>query len=192
MTNLIDRMKKSLYDFALKDIKVSQKNGAPMGAFILASCLIDCLAGFRYGISGTPGEVGENYKNFINTYFEGKYDGQSVYKNIRCKLVHNYSEGGGYYFSNTGDLYHNVIYDGKTNIILDNFIQDLELAMNRYFTELISRDELQSIAKDRMDKLSLIEHHVIQGSTVNASPITITVSGSIYGSTSSFDSNELK
>jgi hypothetical protein len=173
-------MKNSLYHFALKDIKITKDNSAPMGAFILESCLIDCLAGFRYGMTGSKRENSDNYIKFVDDYFDGKYKGKRLYEHLRCKLVHNYSEGGSYYFSNDNELEHNKIYDGKTNIKLEDFLIDLEKAMNKYFSELENSLELQKIAKKRMDDFSIIEEHLIQGSLVNANSYGGTVSGSTY------------
>jgi hypothetical protein len=46
---IIKRIKNSLSQLAFADVKKASDGGAKMGAFILASCFIDYLAGFYYG-----------------------------------------------------------------------------------------------------------------------------------------------
>jgi len=62
-----------------------------MGAFILCSCLIDAIAGFRKGCDTDR----YDYKGFIYKNMTS-YDKEKMYSDLRCKLVHSYSEGGSY------------------------------------------------------------------------------------------------
>jgi len=55
-----------------------------MGAFILCSCYIDYLAGFRFGKPGG----GKDYKKFIEIYLPN-YDPDTIYTDMRCGIVHN-------------------------------------------------------------------------------------------------------
>lgn len=167
MSDTIERMRKSLYEFAIKDINIAMNHNAPIGAFILASCLIDCLAGFRYGVPENFKGSRQRYIKFIDEYYDNKYEGKVMYDSMRNRLVHNYAERGSYLFSHKNELEHNFKYDGKINIESDEFIKDLELAMKKYFNDLEKDPDLQRIAKERMDFLSIIEERVVSGSSAN-------------------------
>jgi len=73
----------SLKANALGDIKRASNEGSKMGAFILCSCLIDAMAGFVKGADTTR----TDYMIFISNYLT-KYDPNSLYTDLRCKLVH--------------------------------------------------------------------------------------------------------
>ncbi len=64
----------SLHDMAFMDIQRASDGKSKMGAFILSSCFIDCLAGFRYGKETNSND----YKNFVKTYLNGKYDDEII------------------------------------------------------------------------------------------------------------------
>ncbi len=150
---LIQQMRTSLIDMAFGDINRASNGGAKMGAFILCSCYIDYLAGFRFGRQTT----GRDYKEFINLYLKG-YDPETVYHDLRCGIVHNYSEGGSYTFMHAHPDLH--FYRpggmGKISLNLENFISDLETATNLYFEELGASDELLNLALQRKKLKSIL------------------------------------
>ena len=90
----------SLYPLGT-DIEKASAGGSKMGAFILCSCYIDYLAGFRYGKAGT----GKEYKKFIEIYLRD-YDPDTIYTDMRCGVVHNYTEGGSYVFVHSLPNFH--------------------------------------------------------------------------------------
>jgi hypothetical protein len=142
----------SLYDMAFLDIKRASRGKSKMGAFILSSCFIEYLTGFRYGKETNNAD----YKNFVKDYLP-KYDKEKLYKDLRCKLVHNYSEGGSYTFVDKHYKLHlNETQDNKIVLNLASFVKDLENAINKYFTELKSSDALYKLAVDRYFKLGLL------------------------------------
>lgn len=142
----------SLHDMAFKDIIRASEGNSKMGAFILSSCFIEYLAGFRYGKETTSND----YKNFIKSYLP-MYDGEKLYKDLRCKLVHNYSEGGSYMFTDNRPTFHfKKLTDGKLLLNLENFINDIENAMDFYFSELRTESKLFQLAYKRYLKLGLI------------------------------------
>ena len=142
----------SLYVMAFLDIKRASKGGSKIGAFILSSCFIEYLAGFRYGKKTGK----KDYINFVKSYFNGKYNPEKLYTDLRCKLVHNYSEGGTYAFTDSHPELHNTKQDGRTIVNLENFIADIEEVLNRYFDELRTDDELCKLAKKRFILYNLL------------------------------------
>lgn len=89
--SVIDKVEKSLKELALSDVDKCFKGGAKVGAFILLGCLIDAATGFWKGQDTTR----TDYKDFVRQYLP-KYDPESLYADLRCKLIHSYSEGGSY------------------------------------------------------------------------------------------------
>lgn len=149
----IDSLWISLHDMAFQDIKKASQGNAKMGAFILASCYIDYLAGFRYGVN----EKGFYYSKFVKEYFHEKYDPSKLYHDLRCKLVHNYSEGGSYLFTDNHPERHNVeITDGRKMLNLENFLDDLENILNKYFEELRNDDDIYILALKRYNKFGIL------------------------------------
>jgi hypothetical protein len=133
----INRMKKALIDMAFGDIKKALFGNSILGAFILCSCYIDYLA-FYYS---DKSNVNERYKEFVQAFLPN-YDKEKLYKDLRCKMVHNYSEGGSYLFVHNNSSMHLKIDDSfhKAFINLENLIQELYIASEKLF-ELISKDE---------------------------------------------------
>jgi len=152
-TTFINSLWHSLHDMAFQDIKRASGGNAKMGAFILASCYIDYLSGFRYG----KNTKGLDYVRFVREYLTDKYDASKLYQDLRCKLVHNYSEGGSYAFTDNHPERHNVkIPDGRIMLNLENFIDDIESVLNQYFEELRTDDEKFKLAQNRYNKLGIL------------------------------------
>lgn len=177
MSLLIIQMKESLYNMAYNDIvNAMESKILPMGTFILASCLIDYIAGFRYGLEfdkkGNIINNSRNYKEFVKKYLTGKYEPENLYSDMRCKLVHNYSEGGSYRFIHNKPELHNKIKFGKKYINLENFISDIKIAMDQYFIDLEDKESLQNIAQKRMEELSILSIYNDHGVNSNSSIVT--------------------
>lgn len=152
-TTFIDSLWHSLHDMAFLDIKRASVGNAKMGAFILASCYIDYLSGFRYGKI----TKGLDYVRFVREYLNDKYDASKLYQDLRCKLVHNYSEGGSYAFTDNHPECHKVkIPDGRIMLNLENFIDDIEAVLIKYFGELRSDDEKYKLAQARYKKIGIL------------------------------------
>lgn len=145
----------SLHDMAFLDIKRASSGKSKMGAFILSSCFIEYLAGFRYGKETS----GNDYKNLVKNYLP-QYNKDKLYKDLRCKLVHNYSEGGSYLFTdNNASLHGKPTTDNKIVLNLENFIDDIESALNTYFEEIKSNEDLFKHAIKRYKKLGILGIH---------------------------------
>ena len=150
----IDSLWHSLHEMAFLDIKRASEGKSKMGVFILASCFIDYLAGFRYG----KNTKGLDYVRFAKEYLIAKYDASKLYQDLRCKLVHNYSEGGSYAFTdNHPEQHKNKIPDGRIMLNLEDFISDIEDVLNKYFDELRADDEIFKLAQNRYAKLGILK-----------------------------------
>lgn len=152
-TTFINSLWHSLHDMAFLDIKRASEGNAKMGAFILASCYIDYLSGFRYG----KNTKGLDYVKFVKEYFADRYDASKLYQDLRCKLVHNYSEGGSYAFTDNHPERHNFkISDGRIMLNLENFLDDIEGVLKKYFEELKTDEEKFKLAQNRYNKLGIL------------------------------------
>jgi hypothetical protein len=148
----LKHIKFALYDMAFLDIKRASAGQSKMGAFILASCFIDYMAGFIAGREATN----KDYKQIVKDYLPGLYDPEKLYKDLRCKVVHNYSEGGSYFFVDAKPALHGQKVDTKIVINLENFIDDLESALRNMYSDLDSDPVKQKKAEERYDKIGLL------------------------------------
>ena len=87
---IIDQIVHSFSKYNLRDIQEINNNELDftIAEFILCSCLIDQLSGFRYNTD----KVGKRYKQFVKDYLPN-YNSDELYDDLRNKLVHNYSVG---------------------------------------------------------------------------------------------------
>jgi hypothetical protein len=153
----------------LKDIKKASDGGSKIGAFILCSCLIDALAGFLKGKNTNK----SNYKDFVRDYLSS-YNPENLYKDLRCKLVHSYSEGGSYFFTDQNNSRHLQNYDGKQVINLENFIQDIESALDNIENKIKKSHEVvlrQNIIQ-RYDNNGVIQIHHQTGTSTLTPPLS--------------------
>lgn len=136
---VVDRVKYSLSDWDFEDIIRASQGGAKRGAFILGSCFIDHLSCYYSGNESDK----KNYSNFINKYLPS-YDGDDLWTDMRCKLVHNYSLGNKYSIIHHHSKFHlKKDSDRRLIINLRNFVNDLCVAKDKYFTELENDEQLQ-------------------------------------------------
>src|SRR5689334_13470630 len=115
----------SLRNFALRDIIVINQFADPefpIAVFILCSCFIDQVSGFRYNNK----QVACRYQQFINDYMP-KYDAEKMYKDIRCKLVHNYSSTQFFSFVRNSEI-HLMVYVNKIILSATHLVADLQEA----------------------------------------------------------------
>jgi hypothetical protein len=150
--NIIGDIKNALYDGAFSDIKKALSGNSKIGAFILASCFIDYMAGFVCGREATR----KDYKDFVSHYLPSIYNPSKLYKDLRCKLVHNYSEGGFYWLKYDKPELHGQTESGRTIINLENFINELENAFNKLMGEIQSAPSKKQKAIDRYNSIGLL------------------------------------
>lgn len=146
----------SLKTHALGDIKKASEGGSKLGAFMLCSCLIDAMTGFIKGADSNR----EDYKNFVDNYLPS-YNRESLYHDLRCKLLHNYSEGGSYVFTHEQPTMHlrPYLFDQRLYINLDNFLADVECALESLSSKLLDPSEslLRRNAVTRYDQSNIIQ-----------------------------------
>jgi hypothetical protein len=127
---IIEEVLTSLRQYAYGDIEKGYAGGSRMGVFILCSCLIDAMVGFSIGKKSN----GPEYIKFINKYLD-KYNGKNLWNDLRCKLVHSYSEGGSYNFIESKPDLHLKKYENKININLENFISEIDQVLRNFETK---------------------------------------------------------
>jgi len=149
---IIGHLKYALYDMAFLDIKRASSGKSEIGAFILASCFIDYIAGFVCGGETKP----KDYKDFVRDYLPPVYDPSKLYKDLRCRLVHNYSEGGSYWLKDNQPQLHGQIVSGRTVINLEDFIDDLEDAFHKFMKKIQSDPTAKQKAIDRYNSIGLL------------------------------------
>ena len=152
---IIDQITKSFSEYNLRDIKEINKSVLEftIAEFILCSCFIDQISGFRYNID----KVGKRYKQFVQDYLPS-YDPKELYQDLRNKLVHNYSIGKHYSLVREAPGWHLQNIEGMTYLNLENFIDDLQTALNKFIFELkndvqIRRNALDWFSTHRIIKL---------------------------------------
>jgi len=130
---IITQIIHSFSNYNLRDIKEINNNQLEftIAEFILCSCFIDQVSGFRYNND----KVGKRYRQFIKDYLPN-YDPDNLYNDLRNKLVHNYSVGGYYGLTRRSPQLHlkkvkNIIF-----LNLETFISDLEDALRKFASEL--------------------------------------------------------
>jgi hypothetical protein len=132
---IIENVLHSLREYAYGDILKASNGGAKMGAFILCSCLIDAIVGFIIGKDTT----GKDYEEFVNNNLKN-YNGKKLYTDLRCKLVHSYSEGGSYNFIDAKPNFHLKTVENKTNINLEDFIKEIETYLKEFETNARNKE----------------------------------------------------
>jgi len=142
-SDAVAEVERSLLEWDLKDIRTVMKSEAKVGAFILASCLIDHAANFYSSEKGNR----KKYEDFVRTFMKG-YDAEDLYQSLRCALVHNYSEGstkGSRYLLTDGEQAgkHHEPVGNKELLNLEHFVNDVEVAIRRYFERLKVEPELR-------------------------------------------------
>lgn len=130
---IIDQIVYSFSKYNLRDITEINNNqlNFTIAEFILCSCLIDQISGFRYNIY----TVGRRYRQFVKDYLPS-YNSDELYEDLRNKLVHNYSIGSHYRLTRKSMNLHLQEVDGFIYLNLENFIADLGTALDKYFLEL--------------------------------------------------------
>ena len=152
LKSAIERVKEKYATWVLGSIgetynatKDAQNGSTPLAAFILVSCAIDFIAGFLAGIPDfEPGSAGANYKGFVKRYMPG-YDPEDVYKNIRCRLAHNYTIGGGIGLIHLNPKVHDPLGSKGNKIInFDDFYSDFRKGAEEYFQDVETNSALQT------------------------------------------------
>lgn len=151
--DIIKKVKFALVDWAFEDIYRASSGVSKMGAFILASCYIDYLPCYYFNSESS----GKNYINFAKRFLP-QYRAKDLYTALRCKLVHNYTEGGKYKFTDDNPHFHLKVSpsDRKIVINLENFLHDLKQAKDEYFKLVNSNKDYKQKLIDRYKKVGIL------------------------------------
>lgn len=121
------------------------ENGStPLAAFILVSCAIDFMSGFLEGIdSFEPSASGKLYRRYVERYMPA-YNSKDVFRNIRCRLAHNYTVGDAVALIHNNSSAHDPLGSRGDKIInFENFYADFRIGVERYFLDLQKNKDLQ-------------------------------------------------
>jgi len=132
----VDFVHRQLLDLDYGDVERAADGKSLVGAFILASCMIDHLAYFYSPFGDEDRGASRRFKEFCGRYLRN-YQAQKLYRDLRCRLVHNYSEGGSYQFvSGQADLHLKPdSVTSRTLVNLENFKAELRHALDRLFAD---------------------------------------------------------
>jgi hypothetical protein len=146
-----------LYGWEFRDIEKASFGGSKLGAFILAACFIDAMAGFHAGIDKEQArsKSGERFKAFVTTYLT-QYDAEKLWKDLRCGLVHAFASGESYSFVDAKPWLHKAIHDGKELLNLENFIGDVRAAYCKLRSDILMDDKAFERAKRTISTVGLM------------------------------------
>lgn len=153
---IIDQIIHSFSKYNFRDIEEINKNELDftIAEFILCSCFIDQISGFRYDTD----KVGKRYRLFIKEYLPS-YNPDELYEDLRNKLVHNYSVGNFYGLTRKAPQIHLQKLNGVTHLNLENFINDLKVALTKYISELKSDNDIRRKALSWYASYKIIALH---------------------------------
>ncbi len=86
---------------------------------------------------------GRRFKDFVMNYLP-KYNVKKLYEDLRCGLVHSYSEGGSYVFTdaNRAGFHFNTTPKGKIILNLEDFLSDLREAYKKLRHDILYKNEI--------------------------------------------------
>lgn len=146
---IIDHIENSLRNHNLSDIKNVSKSNMVIASFILCTCFIEQVSGFRYAV--TKKQSGKlMFEKFVKDYlqkYDSRYNPIKLRTDLRNKLVHNYSIGDSYSLTmQSSNSHFQLDNDGRVKLNLENFLNDLENAFNLWTTELRNVPEIKQNA----------------------------------------------
>ncbi|MGD0767469.1 MAG: hypothetical protein ABSB42_04515 [Tepidisphaeraceae bacterium] len=155
---LIERLDAFLFGWGFKDIGRASKGGSKLGAFILAACFIDAMAGFSAGINRSESKHGstKRFVEFVAKYLP-QYNATKIWEDLRCGLVHAYAEGGSYSFTASNPRVHGMSNGGKVVLNLEDFLSDVECAYSQLRADILAdKNEAFRKAKRRLSSMGLM------------------------------------
>ncbi len=136
----------------IAEIQKTIDNEMGAAAYILISCAIDCLASFWCGRDSKE----KGYRDFIDKFFDG-YDADYLYKDLRCRLVHNYTLGENLIMCwGEANIHKSLTAEGKTVINLEQFFVDFKQAKSLYFCQLRFDSDLQVKLANRWYEVGIL------------------------------------
>jgi hypothetical protein len=136
----VDEFERYFDDAMLREIMITLEVGLERAPYILISCAIDFLVTFWAGANSTS----KRYRDFVNAFFVG-YDGDKLYTELRCRMVHNYTVGDSTIICwDEPDIHGCTTREGETVLNVEQFFLDFVQAKEKYFAAL--RDSPQLLA----------------------------------------------
>lgn len=145
--------------FTYKPLNASEYNDYKSGFAIMTNCilLIETMSGFLNGHDRitTKGdyafnEVFKKAKLYCNKL--AIFENESIYKNVRCGLLHQGETYGGFKIRRRDDLFNKV----ENSINANYFLNELILFLNSYRSELKSArwdSEIWSRCRDKVNHI---------------------------------------
>lgn len=128
-------------------------NGMGATAYILISCAIDCLASFWKSRDSSR----DVYRDFVDQFFGELYDGQDLYRDLRCRLVHNYTVGEKLIVCwDEPDIHRSCTDTGEMILNLDKFFDEFKQAKRSYFALVRSDPRLQEKLLKRWEDVGIL------------------------------------
>ena len=158
---LVEILDNSLKKIAFEDIKnASLEGSAKLAGFILGACFIDTLAGFHAGITKEDLQKtgsGMRFKAFVKEYLP-QYNEEKLYADLRCGLVHTYSEGGTYVFThaNKAGNHMDQLSNDRVLLNLEDFLSDILQAYERLIANIKTKQDAYRKAKRRYLSIGLM------------------------------------
>jgi len=159
---LVNELDSSFSAVALEDIErvIDPKVNTNLAVFILGVCLIDALAGFRFGKEEKDDKKdGQRFKDFVRIYLT-QYDANDLW-DVRNGLLHSYTVQG-YSFVNKKPNLHNKPTKGGKFINDEDFYDDLKTAYGEFKKDVYNSEEIFGKAKKRYNALGLMKITVIK------------------------------
>jgi len=134
----VDEFERYFDEVILSEIRAVIELGLQTALYILISCAIDFLVTFWAGSDSTR----THYQDFVNTFFVA-YDGESVYRELRCRMLHNYTVGEHIIVCwDEPDLHGCTTDEGEVVLNREQFFDDFVDAKNRYLAALRREPDL--------------------------------------------------
>ena len=150
---LLEDLDSSFSKVALQDIERSLAENTNLSVFILGVCLIDALAGFRFGKETKyDGQDGPRFKKFVKIYLK-EYNANDLW-DIRNGLLHSYVVKG-YNFVNKKRYLHNPTKQGEKIINDENFYDDIETAYQVFRRHILDDKNQGKILENVKKRLPL-------------------------------------
>jgi len=157
----IQKIDRALVDFALGDINWISEKGKPIAGFILCYCFIDQLAHLRFGMDASKPKNWKKFQSFVDDYINPplstKYNSRHLWKDLRNKLIHNYSFGETYSMADgRSDKFHLTEQNGTIILFLKNFISDIRNAFLKFRGEIEDDPNVRRLVLEWFDKTNII------------------------------------
>ena len=102
------------------------------------------MSGFLEGIDSFDSKSsGKIYRKYLERYMP-QYNSKNVYRNVRCRLAHNYTMGDAVALIHNNSTAHDPLWSHGGKIInFENFYAYFRIGVERYFMDLEKDKQLQ-------------------------------------------------